>query len=61
MTKRWTLAYVFLEDGTFLNAEIIKQGYGHADTRFPFKYMDRFRRYEREAREQGRGLWGMSP
>ena len=23
-----TLAYVFLEDGTFLNAEIIKQGYG---------------------------------
>ncbi len=29
-----TLAYVFLEDGTFLNAEIIKQGYGHAYTRF---------------------------
>ena len=27
---RRTLAYVFLEDGTFLNAEIIKQGYGHA-------------------------------
>ena len=32
-----TLAYVFLEDGTFLNAEIVKQGYGHAYTRFPFK------------------------
>jgi micrococcal nuclease len=27
---RRTLAYVFLEDGTLLNAEIIKQGYGHA-------------------------------
>ncbi len=53
-----TLAYVFLEDGTFLNAEIVKQGYGHAYTRFPFKYLDEFRRYEREAREQGRGLWG---
>ena len=26
------LAYVYLEDGTFLNAEIIKQGYGHAYT-----------------------------
>jgi len=25
-----TLAYVYLEDGTFLNAEIIKQGYGFA-------------------------------
>jgi len=54
---RRTLAYVFLQDGTFLNAEIIKRGYGFAYTRFPFKYMDRFRRYEREAREQGRGLW----
>jgi len=52
------LAYVFLEDGTFLNTEIIKQGYGHAYTRFPFKYLDYFRRYQREAREQGRGLWG---
>jgi len=35
-----TLAYVFLEDGTFLNAEIVKQGYGFAYTRFPFKYLD---------------------
>jgi len=38
-----TLAYVFLGDGTFLNAEIIKQGYGFAYTRFPFKYLDEFR------------------
>ena len=29
------LAYVYLEDGTFLNAEIIKQGYGFAYTRSP--------------------------
>jgi len=57
---RRTLAYVFLEDGTFLNAEIIKQGYGFAYTRFPFKYMDEFRRYQREAREQNRGLWAQS-
>jgi len=52
-----TLAYIYLEDGTFLNAEIIKQGYGHAYTRFPFKYLEEFRRYEREARENQRGLW----
>ena len=51
------LAYVYLLDGTFLNAEIIKQGYGFAYTRFPFKYMGEFRRYEREARENKRGLW----
>lgn len=52
-----TLAYVYLEDGTFLNAEIIRQGYGHAYTRFPFRYADEFRAYEREARENNRGLW----
>lgn len=51
------LAYVYLPDGTFLNAEIIKQGYGFAYTRFPFKYMDQFRQYERSARESGAGLW----
>jgi micrococcal nuclease len=51
------LAYVYLKDGTFLNAEIIKQGYGYAYTRFPFKYLNEFRQYEKEAREAKRGLW----
>jgi micrococcal nuclease len=55
--QRRTLAYVFLEDGTLLNAEIIQQGYGFAYTRFPFARMEEFRRLEREAREQRRGLW----
>ena len=50
------LAYVYLSDGTFLNAEIIKQGYGHAYTRSPFKYLEQFRQYEKEARENKRGL-----
>ena len=58
---RRTLAYVFLEDGTFPNAEIIKQGYGFAYTRFPFKHMDEFRLYEQKAREQNRGLWAIAP
>jgi micrococcal nuclease len=53
-----TLAYVYLENGTLLNAEIIRQGYGFAYTRFPFKYLEEFRRLEREAREARRGLWG---
>ncbi len=51
------LAYVFLEDGTFLNAEVIKQGYGHLYSGFPCKYIDDFRRYESQARSQKRGLW----
>ena len=55
------LAYVYLMDGTFLNAEIIKQGYGNAYIKFPFKYMDDFRQYEKEARETKRGLWAGEP
>lgn len=52
-----TLAYVYLPDGTFLNAEIIRQGYGFAYTRFPFRYQEEFVRLERQAREERRGLW----
>ena len=53
-----TLAYVHMEDGRILNEEIVRQGYGHAYTRFPFKYMERYRGMERQAREAGAGLWG---
>jgi micrococcal nuclease len=52
-----TLAYVFLPDGTFVNEEIIREGYGFAYTNFPFRYVDRFRALEKEARELRRGLW----
>ena len=52
------LAYVFLEDGTFVNGELLRQGYAHLLTIPPnVKYVDRFVRLQREARENGRGLW----
>ncbi|NIO11578.1 MAG: hypothetical protein GTO40_27590 [Deltaproteobacteria bacterium] len=53
-----TLAYVFLENGTFLNLEMIRQGYGFVDLRSPFKYQNEFRRHQQEARGRGKGLWG---
>ena len=56
-----TLAYVYLPDATFLNAEIVKQGYGHAYTVFPFRHRDQFRGDERVAREAERGLWASKP
>ena len=53
-----TLGYVFRdEDGMFLNAEIIRQGFGHAYTRFPFKHARDFRELERDARSRNVGLW----
>ena len=52
------LAYVYLEDGTFLNAEIVRQGYASLMTYPPnVKYADEFLRLYREARENKRGLW----
>ncbi len=52
------LRYVYLPDGTLVNAEIIKQGYGFAYTFFPFSKLDEFRSYEKTARENNKGLWG---
>jgi micrococcal nuclease len=51
------LRYVLLPDGMLLNAEIIRQGYGHAYLRYPFAKMEEFRALEREARDRGLGLW----
>ena len=52
------LAYVYLPSGEMLNAKLIKEGYGHAYTKYPFKYLEEFRLYEKQAREKGLGLWG---
>lgn len=52
------LAYVYLQDGTFVNAEIIKQGYASLMTIPPnVKYSELFLKLYREARENRRGLW----
>jgi micrococcal nuclease len=54
------LAHVYRQsDGLLVNKEIIRQGYGHAYTKYPFDHarMEDFRAAEREAREHKRGLW----
>lgn len=51
------LRYVYLPDGRLAQAEIIKNGYGFAYTSFPFIKSDEFLAYQRQAREQNRGLW----
>lgn len=52
------LRYVYLPDGTLVNAEIIKQGYGFAYLSFPFTKSDEFRDLQTKAREDNKGLWG---
>jgi len=52
------LAYVYLKDGTFLNAELVKEGYAKVSTYPPnVKYADLFTKLQKEARENNRGLW----
>ncbi len=52
------LAYVYLKDGTFVNAQIIKQGYASIMTIPPnVKYADLFLKLYQEARNNQRGLW----
>jgi micrococcal nuclease len=52
------LAYVYLEDGTFVNAEIVAQGYASLLTYPPnVKYADLFLKLYQLARENKRGLW----
>lgn len=53
-----TLAYVYLRDGTFVNAELLKQGYAMVMTVPPnVRYAEDFLRLQVEARKRGKGLW----
>jgi micrococcal nuclease len=55
-----TLAYVYLEDGVFVNAHLIEQGYAILMTIPPnVRHADLFVRLQEEAREGERGLWGV--
>lgn len=52
------LAYVYLEDGTFVNAKILEEGYGQVMTIPPnVRYADRFLELQRQARDGRKGLW----
>ena len=53
-----TLSYVYLEDGTFVNAELLKNGYAVLMTIPPnVAFADYFARLQGKAREGKKGLW----
>lgn len=52
------LAYVFMEDGTFLNDYLVKSGYARSVTYQPnVKYQGQFVESERYARQNNVGMW----
>ena len=54
------LAYVYLEDGTFVNAEIIRKGYAYPMTIPPnVRHAVEFKELFAEARRQRLGLWSV--
>lgn len=55
-----TLSYVYLEDGTFVNAELIKNGYAVIMTVAPnVQFADYFAKLQVEARDNKRELWNV--
>lgn len=52
------LRYVYLEDGTFINQKMVIDGYAFAYTLYPNDKLKDFREWEKQARENNRGLWG---
>ncbi len=52
------LAYVFLENGKFVNEEILKEGHGRFILIFPNeKYKKRLKLAEMEAKKYKKGIW----
>lgn len=53
------LRYVYLEDGTSVNAALLEGGYAQVVTYPPdVRHVDAYRDLQRAAREAGAGLWG---
>ena len=53
-----TLAYVYLDDGTMFNADLLEQGYAHLLTIAPnTRYLDSFKEFLITARRSKQGLW----
>ena len=56
------LAYVFLEDGTLVNRELVRQGLAYlCSKQRPLRYWDRLLDAQRRAIEERRGLWSLPP
>ncbi|MDD5010886.1 MAG: thermonuclease family protein [Phycisphaerae bacterium] len=47
-------------DGLFVNAEIIRQGYGRVDTDSQSAYLAEFKQLQEFAKERSKGLWAVS-
>ena len=55
------LAYVYLPDGTFVNREMVREGYAETYRKFPFEYKNEFLEFEQAAKQEKSGMWSGKP
>lgn len=55
------LAYVFLQDGLLVNAEMLRRGAARGDFSREFAHEQEFKRIEADAHEAGTGVWAVLP
>jgi micrococcal nuclease len=55
------LAYVLLEDGTFVNATLVREGLARVTARAPLSRLPELQRAEADAQSSRRGMWGAAP
>ena len=51
------LAYIYLDDGTFVNWKMVEEGFAETFRAFPFQYKKEFQALEQKARAEERGMW----
>ncbi|MCE5184541.1 MAG: thermonuclease family protein [Planctomycetaceae bacterium] len=51
------LAYVRLPDGTILNEELVRCGFGYAYLTYPHSHFEDYRQLMDQAMQEERGLW----
>lgn len=51
------LRYVFMQDGTFVEEALLKNGYAYNYDYFPSRFKEQFNKWEEEAQQRGLGLW----
>lgn len=56
-----SLAYVFLQDGTLVNAEMLRRGAARGDFSREFAHEQEFKKIEADAHEAGTGVWAVLP
>src|SRR5262249_43921656 len=55
------LAYVFTEDGVFVNETLVRDGLARVSARVPLLHLAELQRAESDARAFRRGMWGTAP